>query len=265
MWGPVLGMALLWALNPVLIGIVLLVISRPRPLQNLFVYWIGCLITNVPAVLVPLLMLQHVPVFRSVADDLATAGPNSTARNFQLGMGVIALLISALIVVRSRARRRERVLTPVGGPSTVEPNSDTSAATSLPKEPDDREGPAKRRSAVRRLIDRANDAWDSGSLWVALVAGMSFLPGPAIVLLVDTSIVSSGAPMGMQILAGVVFVLGMFAVFEIALVSYLLAPAKTQAVLRPLHQWSLAHRAQVAAAIVAIVGVWLVAWGTGVI
>ena len=264
MWGPVLGMALLWALNPVLLGIVLLVISRPRPLQNLFVYWLGCLITNVPAVLVPLLMLHHVPVFRSIADNLATAGPNSTARNFQLGMGVLALLISALIVVRSRARRRERVPTPVGGPSSVGADSDTAAATSLPQERD-QDGSTKRESAIRRLVDRANNAWDNGSLWIALVAGMSFLPGPAIVLLVDTSIVASGAPLGMQVFAAIVFVLGMFAVFEITLVSYLLAPAKTQEALRPLHEWSLAHRPQVVAAIVAVVGIWLVAWGTGVI
>ncbi|EUA24784.1 hypothetical protein I552_3726 [Mycobacterium xenopi 3993] len=109
-----LGMVVLLALNPVLFGLILLLISRPRPVQNLIVCWIGCLITNIPALLVPLLMLHVMPVFRSTAQHLATAGPNSTTRHVQLGMGVLALSISTLIIARSKARRRERVPTPVG-------------------------------------------------------------------------------------------------------------------------------------------------------
>ena len=88
---------------------------------------------------------------------------------------------------------------------------------------------------------------------------MTFLPGPAIVLLVDATIAASGAPIGTQAIAAIVFVVGMLAVFEITLVSYLLTPEKTQAVLRPLHEWALAHRPQVLAAILAVVGLSLVA------
>ncbi|MGE2721058.1 GAP family protein [Mycolicibacterium celeriflavum] len=254
-------MALLWALNPALLGIVLLVISRPRPLQNLLVYWLGALITNVPAVLIPLLMLNLVPVFRSTADDLAS-DPTSTARHVQLGMGGLALAIAALILMRSRAR--QRVPAPAGPSPGVHADSGLPAAPS-PVQGGDSDGSAKNVSAIRRLIDRANTAWDNGSLWVALVAGMSFLPGPAIVLLVDTSIVASGASIGTQIFAGVVFILVMFAVFEITLIGYLIAPAKTLAVLRPLQDWALAHRPQVVATIVAVVGAWLVARGTGIV
>ena len=42
-----LVVALLSGFNPVRLGITLLVISRPRPMQNLFVYWIGCLVASV--------------------------------------------------------------------------------------------------------------------------------------------------------------------------------------------------------------------------
>lgn len=52
------------------------------------------------------------------------------------------------------------------------------------------------------------------------------------VLFVDTMIVASGAPIGTQFVAAIVFVIGMFAVIEITLVTYLVAPAKTQALLR---------------------------------
>lgn len=257
MWGFVLGMALLWALNPVLLGLVLLLISRPRPLQNLFVCWVGCLIANVPALLIPLVMLHVMPGFRSIAHDLATAGPNSAARHIQLGMGVLGLAVATVIAVRSRTRQREDVLAPVG--------DFTPSAISLPPSRD-QDGSTQRRSAIRRLIGYANNAWESGSLWVALLVGLTFVPaGPVMVLLVDTTIVASGAPIGTQVIAAVAFVVGMFAVFEITLVSHLLSPTKTQAVLQPLHEWALAHRLQVLAAVFAVVGLSLVARGAGVI
>lgn len=264
MWGPVLGMALLWALNPVLLGLVLLLISRPRPMQNLVACWVGCLITNVPALLVPLLMLHVMPVFRSTAHNLANAGSNSTARHIQLGMGVIALSISGVVAVRSRARQRERVSTPVGDSSTVVLDANTPTAIS-PPQGRDQDGSTGRGSAIRRLVDRVNNAWENGALWVALVTGMTFLPGPAMVLFVDTTVVASGASIGTQIIAAIAFVVGALAVFEITLVSYLITPAKTQAVLRPLHEWALAHRPQVFAAIFAAVGLSLMARATGVI
>ena len=254
MWGSVLGLACVLAINPVLLALILLVISRPRPVQNLVVCWAGCLITNVPALLVPLLMLHVMPVFRATAHNLATAAPNSTARHIQLGMGVLTLAASAVIAVRSRARQRKDVSTPVGNSSSPVLDADTPTATLLPQGRD-------RGSAIRRLIDRLNKEWENGSLWVSLVAGMTFLPGPAMVLLVDTTIAASGAPVDTQAIAAIVFVVGMLAVFEITLVSYLLTPAKTQAVLRPLHGWALAHRRWVLVAIFAVVGLSLVAKG----
>lgn len=261
MWGSVLGMALLWALNPVLLGLILLLISRPRPVQSLLACWVGCLITNVPALLVPLVALHVMPAFRSTAHELAAAGPNSAARHVQLGLGVLGLAIAALIVVRSRTRRS--VPAPVANSSAVLGSNEPSAV-SLPQGSES-DATNERGSAIRRLVGRANDAWENGSLWVALVVGMSILPGPLLVLLVDTTIVASGAPIGTQVIAAVAFVVGMLAVFEVTLLSYLLTPEKTKAVLQPLHEWALAHRAQVLAAIFAVVGLSLVARGAGVI
>lgn len=261
-WGSVLGMALLWALNPVLLGLILLLISRPRPVQSLLACWVGCLITNVPALLVPLVALHVMPAFRSTADELAAAGPNSTARHIQLGLGVVGLAIAALIAARSRARRS--VPAPVANSSALVLDSNKPAALSLPQGRD-RDVANERGSAIRRLVGRANDAWENGSLWVALVVGMSILPGPLLVLLVDTTIVASGSPIGTQVIAAIAFVVAMLAVFEITLLSYLLTPEKTKAVLQPLHEWALAHRAQVLAAIFAVVGLSLVARGAGVI
>ncbi|MGA7050361.1 MAG: GAP family protein, partial [Mycobacterium sp.] len=39
MWSPVLVLAFMLAIDPLRLGLILLVISRPRPLQSLLAYW----------------------------------------------------------------------------------------------------------------------------------------------------------------------------------------------------------------------------------
>jgi hypothetical protein len=58
-------------------------------------------------------------------------------------------------------------------------------------------------------------------------------------------IVASGAAIGTQVSVAIVFVIEVLAVVEITLICYLAWPAKTQAVNRPLHDWSSTHRRQV--------------------
>ena len=50
----VLALAVLVALNPVLLAFTLLVISRPRTVPNLLAFWLGSLMVNVPAFLIAL-------------------------------------------------------------------------------------------------------------------------------------------------------------------------------------------------------------------
>ena len=265
MWGSLLGLAFLWALNPALLGLILLVISRPRPVQNLLACWVGCLITNVPALLVPLIVLHVTPMFRFTAHDLASPATSSTVRHIQLGMGVLMLSIAALMTVRFWARQRAPLSTPVANTSTLVLDSNTPTVISRPQGHAQDAATTEGGSAIRRLLGRVHNAWDNGSLWVAFVIGMAYLPGSPLVLLVDTTIVASGAAIGTQVSAAIAFVVGMLAVFEITLVSYLAAPAKTQAVLRPLHDWALAHRRQVLAAIFAVAGLFQLAKGMGIV
>ena len=67
----------------------------------------------------------------------------------------------------------------------------------------------------------------------------------------------------MQVSAGIAFIVGMLAVEEFILVSNLAAPAKTQATLRRLQDWALAHRRKLLVATFAVVGVSLVAQWMG--
>ena len=268
MWGSVLGLALLVALNPVLLGVILLMISRPRPVQNLLTYWVGCLIVNVPCLLVPLMVLHLTPTFTSFARDLATpaTAASSTVRHIQLGMGVLALSIAALMTVRFWARQRQRAQlpTPDGNTSILVLDSNAPTAISWPLGRT-QDAATEGGSAIRRLLGRARNAWENGSLWVALVIGLGSTPPPLLVLFVDTTIVASGAAIGTQVSAAIAFVVGMFAVVEIALVSYLATPAKTQAVLRLLHDWALAHRRKILIAMCTVGGVSLVANGVGIV
>jgi hypothetical protein len=257
MWSSVLVLALPIALNPVRLGLALLLISRPRPVHNLLAYWVGNLTACIPTVMVPLTLLHVTPMFKSFAQDLATS---STVRHIHIGMGVLALSIAALMTVPPLARQRAQLLTPSGNTSARVLDSPAPPAISeLPDRAQDT--PTAGGSAIRRLPGRAHNAWENGSLWIALAIGIGNMPAPDVVLFVLAIIVASGAGIGTQVSAAIAFVVGMFAVVEISLVSYLASPAKTLAVLRLLHDRVRTHRRNVLVAVFAVAGVSLVFQG----
>jgi hypothetical protein len=270
MWSAVLGLALVAALHPVRLAIILLMLSRPRPVQNLLAYWAGSLIVGVPALLVPLMVLHFTPMFRSFAQDLANpaTGASSSVRHMQIGSGVFMLSIAALMTVRSLTRPRQRAHLPTSGDNTSTPVLDSNAPLAISRLPGRaQDAPTEDGSAIRRLLGRAHNAWKSlwvawenGSLWVALVLGLIMAPADGI-LYVLVTIMSSGAGIGRQVSAAIVFVAGWLAVVEVIFVTYLVTPAKTQAALRTLHDWVQTHHRQVLVAMVAVVGFTSVARG----
>lgn len=266
MWSDILGMALLVSLNPVLLGFILLVISRPRPVQNLLAFWTGAMIVNVPAFVVPVLVLHAVPSLASAAHDLVNASPSSGIQPFQLCLGLIWLVIAALLALRIRQQKRVKQTAPAGtqGRSPVLV-LDTESEPAPPKP--GRIGSAVSRvvAPLRRLFHRLHEAWEGGALWIGLVFGMGYIAPPPLVLVVATLVAGSGIAIGAQIVASVVFVFAMLIVFEIALLSYVIAPTRTAAVLEPMHEWSHQHRLLVLAVLFTLVGIWQVITGAGLI
>lgn len=248
MWTSLLVLAVLGMLNPVRLGITLLVSSQPRPLHNLFAYWVGSLTVGIPALLVPLMVLHFAPVFRSFTHDWATPTASPTVRHIQIGSGVLALSVAALMTARSLTRPRQRP-----------PGDDTPAPGS--KTPTAAQDTATEAGPAIRLLGRFRTAWEKGSLWIAWVIGLLVGPAPDVVVFALAIIVASGAAIGTQVSAAIAYVVAMLAVVEIILVSYLATPVKTQAALRLLHGWASAHRRQLLVAIFAVLGVSMLAHG----
>ncbi|WP_216636048.1 GAP family protein [Mycobacterium sp. IS-1556] len=271
MWGPLLVLALLTTVNPVRLGIVLFVLLRPRPISSLFAYWFGCVIIGLATVLIPLLVLQAVPTSAAFMKRFADPVANPTAQRIAIGVGVVLILVAALVVLRSAARQRAGV---PNGRHAIPPRAG-SAKTAI-RERDSNIPPALLQlvgsapetaseggSAVARLLGRVRKAWQNGSPWPAFVIGVIFLPPLDGLFLVVALIATSGASLEVQLIAAIAYIFGMLAVEEIILVSHLATPAKTEAALRRLHDWTVAHKRAILVAFLAVVGVSMVARGMG--
>lgn len=242
MWGTVLIVAFIAACDPVRLSIALLLISRPRPMLNLLGYWLGGMVAGITAAVGLLLVLRAVaPV---LTEHAAAAAESPIVRHIQLGGGVTALAIAAVIAVGLAARQRGRVEVAVGGASTTlgQPNTLT---------------------ALSRLSSRGRNALEDRFFWVAFVAGVVSAIPPVEYLVVIAVILSSGAAAGTQVSAALIFTVVSLAVIEIPLVSCLATPAKTHAVMLRLHDWTAARRRVILAVGVAIVGTFLVFTGMG--
>ncbi|WP_454792333.1 GAP family protein [Mycolicibacterium lutetiense] len=270
MWGSLLVLALLTSINPVRLGIILVVLSRLRPLRNLVAYWTGAAIIGLTTLIVPLIALHAAPTSATFLRDFANPTANPAAQRTAITIGVALLVIAVLMLARSL--RRSPV--PPGKPTVADPAGPGSVSTLLL---DSSAPPAISRllrtaaaaaaeegeSPIRRLFGRIRVAWRDGAPWISFVIGVIVLPPLDGVVFALAIIVASGAALGVQVGAAIAFVIGVLAVEEIILISNVAAPARTQAALQRLHDWARAHHRKFAAAILAVVGISLVARGMG--
>lgn len=269
MWGPLLLLALLFTVNPVRLGIILLVLSRPRPMQNLLVYWIGILVVGLAYLLIPLVLLHSTPTSAALTRSFGQPTESPTVQIMVITTGALLLLIAIVLVTRSFDRA------PKGGTEyRRDPGQDAGASgakfdlATLPAisrlvRPAQDTAPEEN-SWIQRILASARAAWQSGSPWISLVIGLMVLPADGVVFALAL-IVASGAGLAMQIGAAIVFLIVALSVEEIILISNLIAPEKTEVVLRRLHELALAHHRKFMAAILALVGVSLIIRAAGVI
>jgi hypothetical protein len=238
-WGTVLLVALMAAPDPVRLGVALMVISRPRPMRNLFMFWLGAMATGTATVLGLLTLLRNVaPTLTQQLVDLA-ASP--TARHIQVIAGVFAIGIAVVITVGFSVRQRVAVPLAAGDSSVGLLEPSTSG------------GPGH--CAQNRLNGK--------SFWAAVAIGVGLPPEHTAVAL--TAILASEAAVGTQVGAALAFIVIMLALIEIPLISYLFKPVGTQAAMLRLCNWVTVHRRGIIAAILAVAGVVLLASGMGAI
>jgi hypothetical protein len=242
MWGMVLLMAFGAALDPVRLGIAILLISRPQPVLTLLAYWLGGMTTGVIAALGLLLLLRDAAA--PLSQHVASVAVSGIVAPLQIAGGVLTLVIGARIAVGVKARQRAPVPTPAGDVPALELELSTPTAFS-------------------RVSGRVRDALEGGSLRVAFVVGLGSAAPPIETLIVFTAILASGAAIGVQFTAAILFTVVTLAVIEIPLLIYLVRPAKTQTVMMQLQNWIRARRSQIIAVFLIVAGVALVATGIG--
>ena len=236
MCSAVFVLSLLVALDPVRIGIVALVISRPRPMRNLLAFWLGGMVAGMSVALVVLLFLRDftLPLMHKVVSAMSTP----VAAQTQVAIGVLAVSSATLIW----ARQREPIPA-TGGEAAVavlRPNTSTGSG----------------RLSIRGQLE-------GGSPVVAFVAGLALATPPVEYLAAMIAILASGAPAAEQVGAALMFTIVAFTVAEVPLVSYLATPAKTLAVVQRLNDWMNERRHAIPAVVVGACGVLLVATAIG--
>ncbi|OHV04531.1 GAP family protein [Mycobacterium talmoniae] len=242
MWATVLVLALVGATDPVRMGVVLLLLSRPRPMRNLLTYWLGAMTIGVATALVLLLGMRD--LLPTMMQNLAAMAAKPAARHLQLAVGLLLLPVAVSIAVGFSARRRAPVAALSG---------DTPAPAERPPGPI-----ARAQNFVRRALQ-------DGSAWVSFVVGLGSGPPPAECLAAFAVILASGTAMRTQVSAGITYIVVMLAVFEVTLISYVAAPDKTCAVVLRVHNWLRGHRRQIFACVIATLGVGLVSSGLGAV
>jgi hypothetical protein len=236
MWITVLVMAIAVSLRPAPIGLTAMILNRPRPMQQLLAFLGGGFAMGTTVGLVVLFILRHTL--------LATS--NFTANKVQIVMGLLALLVAAVLATNisvCQFTRGPRGVTAVGGPAGMV----VEEVTPL--------------SVLAKLSTRARHLLRGSSLWVAWVVGFGMALPTFEYMAALAGILASGAGVAAQAGALLMFNVVAFALVEIPLVCHLVAPDRTRAAIVCLHTWIRSRRRRDVAALLAVVGCFMVAVG----
>lgn len=148
-----------------------------------------------------------------------------TLPKVQIGIGVLALLGAAFVAIRRKS---------------------TDSVEEAP--------PGTLKARARQLLK-------GRSLWVAAVAGLGIALPSVDYLAALAVILASGAPAVTQVAALLVFNVVAFALVEVPLVAYLVAPDKTRSSMAALDGWIRSRRRREVAGLLTVVGCVLLAVG----
>jgi hypothetical protein len=241
MWGTVLLMAVVVAIDPGQVGAVAYILSRQRAMRLLIAYFIGGFGVSLIAGGVILFVLGRAGLGQS----------SSIPPEIEIAVGVLALVVAALVGsgfagrLRARAQARRAIAKPRDRPPSAEAGHP--GVDHLP--------------GFDRLPHRLQDALNNESPWIVWIYGVAVGMPSAYYLAALASILKSGVGTSAQIAALLVFNLVAFVIAEIPLVSFALAPEATRARLDQLYGWISTHQRFVVTALAGVVGTYLVVVG----
>lgn len=220
MWITLLVMAAAISLEPIRIGMTIIMINRPRPLLQLLAFLAGGFAMGITVGVIVLLALRQ---FLGAA--------HFTLPRAQMVAGAL-LLVTAAAVGASVLRGRR---------------SDGA--------------PGRTHRITGPLATRFQQLLNGRSLWTASAAGLGIALPSVDYLAALAVIASSGSSAATQVGALVLFHVVAFAMVELPLLSYLVAPARTRQTLSAVHAWLRARGRLEVAGLLAAVGAVLIGVG----
>lgn len=236
MWTTVLVLAIAVNFEPTRIGLVPLMLVRPRPLLQLLAFLCGCLTMTLTFGLLVLFVFHRTPLGADRANGAL----------IQVIVGSLVLLGAALLA--SNISIRKTVSKDLVSTDAADISPATASPPSAPKLD-------KMLTLVHRILRTGNSPWFA--LIVGLGVGLPSVDYMAILLVIGTS----GAAPAVQGAALATFLVIGHAVIAIPLVSYLLAPAATQTAVTRFQNWIQARTRREFAVLLAIIGVILLGIG----
>ncbi|ORB75070.1 GAP family protein [Mycobacterium scrofulaceum] len=231
MWITVLVLAGAVMFEPIRLGLVVLLLSRRRPLVQLLVFLGGGFAMGVGAGVIVLFILRAAPVVGHV-----------NVAEVQIASGLVALLIAVVLATKVSLPKLAR---PVPADAAAGGGGGIGGVGLL-------EGATP--NGRRPLAERARRFFRGDSLSVAAVSGMgASLPSANYMGSMAAILASHAAPVT-QVQALLAFNLVAFTVAEIPLIGYLAAPQKTRAFMAALQDWLRSRGRRDIAALVAAGG-----------
>jgi hypothetical protein len=218
----ILAMAVAVSLEPFRISMSVLMLNRPRPMLQLLACLCGAFGMGMSVGLVVLFVLRR----------RLLGSTYFTLPRVQIVIGVLAVLVAVVLAAKVFVGRFNR---PHPADSSVG-------------------GSATRETSRGELATRAQRLLNGRSLWVAGMAGLGIALPSVDYLAALAVILASDAVALEQVGALLMFNVVAFALVEIPLLAYLLAPQITLASMAALHEWIRSRRLAQVATLLAGVG-----------
>jgi hypothetical protein len=228
MWTTVMSMGLIMATDPIRLGLALVLVTRRRPILNLFAFWLGGMVAGILVATAVLVLARDIalPVIKAGVSAITEVRSNVvilTGGRLQITLGVIVLL--SIVVLSARRRARERTPAGIGV-------GEASGVALQPRPP----------SLIARMGACAHgmltaDVAKYGVFLPPFVVGLASSAPPIETVAALTIIMASGASIGAQFSAFLLFIVLVLTVIEIPLVGYLAMPQKTEALMMQLQDW----------------------------